>query len=63
MKEPAEIIRITIRTGVAVSIHGIPWDFTKAEAERVAGVVRSFAICEPNNTLPHETPRPAGEGE
>ena len=43
MSEPAEIISIPIRPDVTVRIHGIPWDLTEAEAERLAQVMRAYA--------------------
>jgi len=37
IEEP--ILTIVIRPDVAVRIHGIPWNMTKAEAEKVAQIV------------------------
>jgi hypothetical protein len=43
MTEPAEIITIPIRPDVVIRIHGIPWDFTEAEARKVAAVIMALA--------------------
>ena len=52
MSEPAEIISIPVRPNVIVRVHGIPWDLTEAEAERLAQIIRAYA--NPNLTLQGE---------
>jgi hypothetical protein len=37
---------IPIRADLVVRIHGLPFDLTKAEAEKIANVVRAMAILE-----------------
>ncbi len=36
------ILKIPIRQGLEVSIHGIPWNLTREEAEKVAAVIHAF---------------------
>lgn len=36
------ILKIAIRRGSEVSIHGIPWNLTRAEAEKVVAVIQAF---------------------
>jgi hypothetical protein len=37
------VLEIPIRKGVAVAIHPLPYDLTKAEAEKLARVVMAYA--------------------
>lgn len=40
----ANVFPIQIRENLVVRIHGLPFDLTKAEAERIANVVRAMAM-------------------
>ena len=42
----ANVYPIPIRADLVVRIHGLPFDLTKAEAERIANVVRAMAMGE-----------------
>lgn len=42
----ANVFPIPIRDNIVVRIHGLPFDLTKAEAERIANVVRAMALVE-----------------
>ena len=43
----ANVFPIQIRDNVVVRIHGLPFDLTKAEAERIANVVNAMAVVGP----------------
>lgn len=38
-----QIIEIPIRPPMVVRIHGIPWDLTREEAEKIARIVKAYA--------------------
>jgi hypothetical protein len=40
----ANVFPIQIRENVVIRIHGLPFDLTKAEAERIANVVNAMAV-------------------
>ena len=40
----ANVFPIQIREGLVVRIHGLPFDLTQAEAERIANVVKAMAM-------------------
>jgi hypothetical protein len=43
----ANVFPIQIRESVVVRIHGLPFDLTQAEAERIANVVKAMAVVGP----------------
>lgn len=43
----ANVYPIPIRADLVVRIHGLPFDLTKSEAEKIANVVRAMATGEP----------------
>ncbi len=45
-----EIMPIEIRPGHVVLIKGIPWDLTKAEAEKIANVVLALGNDRPKQS-------------
>jgi hypothetical protein len=42
----ANVYPIPIRADLVVRIHGLPFDLTRAEAEKIANVVRAMAVSE-----------------
>lgn len=42
--QTANVFPIQIRESLVVRIHGLPFDLTKAEAERIANVIKAMAI-------------------
>jgi len=42
VEEP--ILSIPIRPDMEVRIHGIPWDLTQAEAEKIASIIEAMAM-------------------
>lgn len=45
VEEP--ILEISIRSGEFVRIHGIPWDLTQQEAEKIVAVIKAHALLAP----------------
>jgi len=51
-----DVMPVEIRPGITVLIKGIPWDLTKAEAEKLANVVTALASPAPSREdSPHGT--------
>ena len=40
----ADVLPIPLRTGLTVQIHHLPHDLTKAEAEKIARIMRAYAV-------------------
>lgn len=45
------VMTIMIRADMAVRVHGIPWDLTEVEAERICRVIRAMAMQDRDDGL------------